>query len=230
MLDQNAAPRKLGTWDGVFVPVTLNILSIMMFLRFGFVLGQAGLLGSLALLVVSYAIDALTSTSISAITTNGVVRAGGIFYLASRSLGPEFGGATGLLFWLGQALNASLNALGFVETLTDAFGETREGGGALGIPEGPWWSLFYGSFVLLLSTVVCLVGSRLFVKATMVLAVILSVSIISIPVSSLLLSPYSDEGRGVFYTGWSLSTLQSNLWPHFTRGAAGSSSPEKQAS
>lgn len=103
-------------------------------------MGQAGLLGSLGLLIVSYAIDALTSMSISAISTNGVVRAGGIFYLASRSLGPEFGGATGLLFWLGQSLNASLNALGFVETLTDAFGQSRDGNTDTGLPEGPWWS------------------------------------------------------------------------------------------
>ncbi|CAO1637358.1 unnamed protein product [Sympodiomycopsis kandeliae] len=224
-------PRKLGTWDGVFVPVTLNILGVILFLRFGFIMGQAGLVGSIALLLISYTIDALTTMSISAIATNGVVRAGGIFYLASRSLGPEFGGATGLLFWLGQALNASLNALGFVETLTDAFGQSREAEehGPWGIPEGAWWSFAYGSFVLLASTIVCLVGSKVFIKATMVLAVILALSILSIPVSSLIKSPYIDEEVGIYYTSWSLETLKSNLFPHFTSGAAGAASPaEKQ--
>lgn len=38
---------KLGTFAGVFVPTTLNVLSILMFLRFGFILGQAGVVGML---------------------------------------------------------------------------------------------------------------------------------------------------------------------------------------
>jgi potassium/chloride transporter 9 len=39
--------EKLGTFSGVFVPTTLNVLSILMFIRFGFILGQGGVLGTM---------------------------------------------------------------------------------------------------------------------------------------------------------------------------------------
>ncbi|CDR88861.1 related to Na-K-Cl cotransporter [Sporisorium scitamineum] len=215
------APRKLGTWDGVFMPVSLNILGIILFLRFGFILGQAGLLGALFLLILSYAIDTLTAMSLNAISTNGQVRGGGAYYLISRSLGPEFGGSIGLIFFAGQALNAAMNVLGFVETLTDAFGESRGPSGFL--PEGPWYSFFYGSVVLLVSAIVCLVGSKLFARATLALALILCVAILSIPISSFTVKPFIDDDRGAYYTGWSWDTLRNNLFPRFTSGAAGSS-------
>ncbi|KAK0535124.1 hypothetical protein OC834_001622 [Tilletia horrida] len=221
---QEIQPRKLGTFMGVFLPVSLNILGIILFLRFGFILGQVGLLGALFLLAVSYGIDLLTTLSLSAISTNGLVRGGGAYYLISRSLGPEFGGSIGLIFFAGQALNASMNVLGFCESLTDAFGISR-GEGAGFLPEGAWWNFGYGSIVLLLSMIVCLVGSAVFARATLVLATILAVSIISIPISSLAVSPFVDEERGAYYTGWSLSTLRENLFPSFTSNAAGSGSP-----
>lgn len=97
---------KLGTFEGVFIPTTLNVLSILMFLRFGFILGQTGILGMLLLLTISYGIDLLTTLSVSAIATNGTVKGGGAYYMISRSLGPEFGGSIGLVFYIGQVLNA----------------------------------------------------------------------------------------------------------------------------
>lgn len=98
--------HKLGTFEGVFIPTTLNVLSILMFLRFGFILCQAGVLGMFGLLIISYSIDLLTTLSISAIATNGTVKGGGAYYMISRSLGPEFGGSIGLVFYIGQVLNA----------------------------------------------------------------------------------------------------------------------------
>lgn len=38
---------KLGVVSGVYIPVVLNIISILMFLRFGAILGRIGLLGIL---------------------------------------------------------------------------------------------------------------------------------------------------------------------------------------
>lgn len=214
-------PRKLGTWDGVFMPVTLNVLGIILFLRFGFILGQAGLLGSLLLLVLSYGVDTLTVLSLNAISTNGQVRGGGAYYLISRSLGPEFGGSIGLVFFFGQAFNAAMNVLGCVESLVGAIGVSRGGHGFL--PEGSWYLYLYGTLVLWISTLVCLFGSSLFSRATLILAVVLSMAVISIPVSALVVPPFEDAARDVYYSSWSWTTFSENLWPHFTSNAAGSS-------
>ncbi|WFD28348.1 hypothetical protein MNAN1_003357 [Malassezia nana] len=225
---QATGVRKLGTWDGVFMPVTLNVLGIILFLRFGFILGQAGLLGALLLLVASYTIDTLTVLSLNAISTNGQVRGGGAYYLISRSLGPEFGGSIGLIFFFGQAFNASMNVLGFVESMVSVLG--LEKGSLSMLPEGTWFLYLYGSIVLWLCTLVCLFGSSLFTRATLLLAFVLSLSVVSIPLSSFVVPPFEDAQRDVYYTGWSLSTLSENLWPRFTSGAAGSSTESKKES
>lgn len=58
-----------------------------------------------------------TSISMSAIATNGVVSGGGSYFMISRALGPEFGGAVGLLFYLGTTVASSMYVVGAVEIL-----------------------------------------------------------------------------------------------------------------
>ena len=89
--------EKLGTFSGVFVPTSLNVLSILMFIRFGLILGQGGVLGMMGMLIAAYMINLVTTMSISAVASNGTVRGGGAYYLISRSLGPEFGGSIGVV-------------------------------------------------------------------------------------------------------------------------------------
>jgi len=58
-----------------------------------------------------------TAISMSAIATNGVVSSGGSYFMISRSLGPEFGGAVGVLFYLGTSAASSMYIVGAVEIL-----------------------------------------------------------------------------------------------------------------
>lgn len=213
--------NKLGTFDGVFVPTALNVLSILMFLRFGFILGQMGILGSFLLLFMSYFIDLMTTLSISAISTNGTVRGGGAYYMVSRSLGPEFGGSIGLVFYIGQVLNSGLNVVGFIEPFLLNLGK-KDGMMLRIFPEGYWWQFTYSTVLLFLCICVALVGSQLVSKAGSLLFFLLLTATISIPISALFVKPFDIPEIDAHYTGLSWMTFKENLYPHFTKGAAGS--------
>ena len=113
--------KKLGTFGGVYTPSILTILGVIMYLRFGWVVGNVGLLGTLIIVTLSTSITFLTSLSISAIATDRVVRGGGAYYMISRSLGIESGGAVGIPLYFAQALSVALYTLGFAESLVDVF-------------------------------------------------------------------------------------------------------------
>ncbi|KAM7219958.1 Amino acid permease domain containing protein [Rhypophila decipiens] len=198
--------NKLGVVSGVYIPVCLNILSILMFLRFGLILGQVGLLGMLGLMLIAYSVDFVTTLSLSAIASNGEVKGGGAYYLISRSLGPEFGGSIGVLFYLAQVLNTALNVVGLVDCLKLNLGSA--------MPAGYWWGYLVQTAALVICTGLCLAGSSIFAKASNALLVVLSISILSIPVSALLLESFIDAERGIEFTGLSLATLKANLFPH----------------
>lgn len=219
--------KKLGTFSGVFVPTSLNILSILMFLRFGFILGQAGVLGMLGMLVAAYFIDLVTVFSLSAIASNGTVRGGGAYYLISRSLGPEFGGSIGVVFYLGLVLVTGLNAVGLIDCLKQNIGELS-GNWYNFLPEGRWHEYFYGTVVLVICTAICLAGSAIFARASNGLLIILLIATFSIPFSALIMSPWEDRDLGIFYTGLSLETFKGNLFPRLTEGAAGSQMDTKE--
>ena len=114
-------PAGFGTFGGVFTPCTLTILGVIMFLRFGYVVGNAGLLLALAILASAILITTLTTLSLSAIATNTKVKGGGAYFLISRSLGAEFGGAIGLVFFFAQAISVAMYVIGFTEAFEDTF-------------------------------------------------------------------------------------------------------------
>jgi len=111
----------LSTFAGVFTPSVLTILGIILFLRLGFVVGNAGLGATLLILLLANGISVLTSVSLSAIATNLKVKGGGDYYVISRTLGHEFGGAIGIVVFLAQSVSIAFYCLGFGEAAANLF-------------------------------------------------------------------------------------------------------------
>merc|ERR1719461_2226504 len=120
--DEAGSGQKFGTWDGVFASCLLNIFGAIMFLRLGWVVGEAGVLGAMLIILISAIVTGLTTLSMSAIATNGEVMAGGAYYLISRALGPAIGGSVGVLFSLGQSVACSMYVIACAETMVDVIG------------------------------------------------------------------------------------------------------------
>lgn len=175
----------------------------------------------MGMLIAAYVINLVTTLSLSAIASNGTVRGGGAYYLISRSLGPEFGGSIGIVFYLGFVFNTGMNAVGLIDCINLNFGYIS-GNWAQILPEGTWWSYLWSTIVLVVCTGICLAGSSIFARASNGLLVVLLISTLSIPFSALIVSPFESRELGIEYTGISGATLLGNLMPKLTRGAAGS--------
>jgi amino acid transporter len=115
-LDQsNTHLRKFGTFGGVFTPTLLTILGVIMYLRLGWVVGNAGLLGAWLIIIISFLITLCTALSMSAITTNIRIGAGGAYAIVSQALGLEVGGSLGIPRYVSQGLAVTMYIFGFRE-------------------------------------------------------------------------------------------------------------------
>ena len=115
MESQPTNSKKFGTFAGVFTPTLLTILGVIMYLRMGWVVGNAGLLGAWLIIIVSFLITLTTALSMSAITTNIRIGAGGAYAIISQALGLEVGGSLGIPRYVSQGLAVTMYIFGFRE-------------------------------------------------------------------------------------------------------------------
>ncbi|XP_054715236.1 solute carrier family 12 member 2-like [Uloborus diversus] len=200
---------KLGWIQGVFVRCLLNIWGVMLFLRLSWVVGQAGIgLGCLVILLASV-VTVLTTLSMSAICTNGEVKGGGTYYMISRSLGPEFGGAIGLIFSLANAVAVAMYVVGFAETLVELLHSN-----GLDIVDGAMHDVrIIGCITVLFLFGIAIIGTEWESKAQIVLLIILLVSMADFVIGSFI--PPNSLKKSLGFVGWDLNVMAENFGPDF---------------
>lgn len=141
------------------------MFGVILYLRLGLVTSYVGPLEMSTIIALSAAIMLITAASITSVVTNMQIGGGGVYFLISRSLGIEIGGAIGLSLYFSQIISISLCVTGFSVAFHDAF---------------PQFSLVWIEVLtLLLLTLLSVVSTDLALKTQFIILIILICSIIS---------------------------------------------------
>ncbi|CAH2269402.1 jg16428 [Pararge aegeria aegeria] len=205
MLSSNV---KFGWVKGVLMRCLLNIWGVMLFLRLSWVVGQAGVAQASLLILTTSVVTTITALSMSAISTNGVIKGGGTYYMISRSLGPEFGGSIGLIFSMANAVACAMYVVGFGESLITLIPESAY------MVSKSWDQAIYGCITIVLLTGIVIVGLEWEAKAQIVLLFILLAAIADFCIGSII-GPKGDVELAQGFVGYNMSVLQSNVGPDY---------------
>jgi len=166
-----AKANKFGTFAGVFTPSLLTILGVIMYLRLGWVVGESGLIATLGIILIAHVISVTTGLSVSSVATDKKVKAGGLYYMLSRSLGLPIGGSIGITLFIGTALSISLYIVGFSDSFNNSIGFATEGLGATRLT---------GTITLTGLVVIALISTSIALKAQFYIMAAIFLSLISI--------------------------------------------------
>jgi amino acid transporter len=184
--------KKFGTFAGVFTPSLLTILGVIMYMRLGWVVGNAGLIGAIGIILLAHVISVSTGLSVSSIATDKKIGAGGIYYVLSRSMGIPIGGSIGIALYVGTAFSIALYLIGFAESFNNYFGF----GNTINSYR------VTGSIALILLTALAIKSTSVALKSQYIILAAIVVSLISIFIGT---SEYAPETIHMFSTEDSVS-------------------------
>lgn len=178
-----ARAKKFGAFGGVFTPSILTILGVIMFLRLPWIVGQAGLWSSLAIILVAHIISASTGLSVASVATDKRVETGGTYFIISRSLGLPIGGTLGLALFVGLSFSVSLYLIGFSEAFLSYFGFE------VSLPT----IRITGSIILALVALITLISTSLAIKTQYLIMAAMALSLISVFLGSHEMTPVHSQ-------------------------------------
>lgn len=169
---------RFGTFKGVFIPSILTIFGVIMYLRMGWVVGNAGLVGTIIIVSIASVITLITALSMSSIATNMKVGGGGAYFMVSRSLGVEAGAAIGLSLYFAKAIGTAFYIVGFAESVHGLF------------PQVPQVAVGLASLIVM--TMLAYISADLALKASLFIFGIIILSLISLFAGSHYTGPMPD--------------------------------------
>lgn len=119
-MSKSTTPNKFGTAPVFFTAIS-TILGAIMFLRFGFAVGNVGFLGTIAIIMIGHAVTIPTAMAIAEIATNQKVEGGGEYYIISRSFGLVIGSTIGIALYMSQAISVAFYIMAFAEAFSTLF-------------------------------------------------------------------------------------------------------------
>ena len=158
----------------MFTPAILTILGVIMYMRLPWILGNAGLFHTIAIIAVAHIVSVTTGLSVSSVATDKRVEAGGTYYMISRSLGLPIGGTLGLALFVGLSFSVSLYLIGFSESFL----------AYLGVEVTTNAIRLCGALALFVVTVVTFISTALAIKTQYYIMAAIAVSLVSILVGS----------------------------------------------
>jgi len=170
--------QKFGTFLGVYTPSVLTILGLIMYLRFGWVVGNLGLLLTLLVVLMASSVALVTALSASALATNMRVGVGGEYYMVARSLGLELGGTIGIPLFLCRTLSITFYSYGLAEALSWLWPA------GWGEPPDRLVPLLAGSIVVM-TTLIAAKSAGLALKLQIPIMVAVAVSVVALIVGTL---------------------------------------------
>ncbi|XP_067398631.1 solute carrier family 12 member 3-like [Emydura macquarii macquarii] len=207
-------PVRFGWVTGVMIRCMLNIWGVILYLRLPWITAQAGIGLTWLIILMSAVVTTITGLSISAISTNGKVKAGGTYFLISRSLGPELGGSIGLLFSFANAVAVAMHVVGFAETVRDLLLEFDA------VMTDPVNDIrIVGVITVTVLLGIALAGMEWEAKAQVVFFFVIMVSFINYFVGTLI--PATEEKMSKGYFSYRGDIFLENVGPAW-RGEAGS--------
>ena len=203
----------------VFLTAISTILGAVMFLRFGYAVGNVGFVGTLVIIVIGHLITIPTAMALAEIATNQKVEGGGEYYVISRSFGLNIGAATGIALFLSQAVSVAFYVIAFAEAFGPVFDYLNQQFG---------WALSDRRIIsvptmVVLAIVMFTKGADVGVKALYVVVSILFIALLFFFVGS---TPY---GESIQRMDWTLTVANPDdffivfaiVFPAFTGMTAG---------